>query len=887
MYNQNEAILGNSSTEEVFMFTWNFQYVSRARLTDTFSQLMLNARQGDILIRIHTAIHHEEEAVDLARFIKNLVPEAKIFGTSTSAVINLGKVANNQCVISVTQMDEGKIKTAMLPTIDKNTGRPIGADELCRQVRDEVVFGDTRILLTFFTLGYYDIYKFVENTNESFHGVQMIGGVAAGAEFENKPFSSTGFVFNENGWSDNAVIFAAMGGATLEALSSYASGVQNVGEEYEITDAIGSCILEVKGTDAGREYRIGIGDELVENGALSNLFPVVYADVPDIPIYLRYFRNESLEDILPKDDPWNEADYASHPDTDTSLKRELVTVNHNVTPGRMLKRGFIYDKKIIEDNRLLFRRIENFDKAETIFAYACTLRHQLFPNCVKWELSAYENSNMCGCVVAGEIVCSNGRNVFANGTFGIAIMGENDATQEFNPFAYSNTAGTEKDNKTLLHYLINVEKRLKEGTVAEAADTLKEFVRECGQQLLASETEDIPNGSAMNLDIRFKGYDRICVINVVDTLPMRTVFPEQIIRLTYKDYISKCSAFARAHNYRLYIISNWNIAIGAPSYMVSLPTFVSDMENLQKDLFATSEECIAIVPMFCVLDDCSIEGFETRYNLARLDMMNKNLQFKVVRSGEGLLDEQSIRESYHMVNVINYAIAHDGIIPYYQGIYDNSAGRIHHYESLMRIVDENGRIYYPNSFLDVARKFGLMYDSISLKMIRKVFEKFLKLDNMSVSINVGYRDIKNREILEYIYDALSTARHPENFIFEILENEDIAEYDTLVSFVAKIHELGGKIAIDDFGSGFSNLQHILSIHSDFIKIDGSIVRKCCESADSENLIALISGWKKLSTRVIGIIAEYVENDEIQEKLVKYGIDYSQGYLFSKPEPEIM
>ena len=783
-------------------------------------------------------------------------------------------------------MDEGEVRTALLPTIDKDTGRPVPADELCEQVKNAVVRGDSRLLLTFFTLGYYDIYKFIEKTNDSFRGVQMIGGVAAGPEFLTKGSESPGFIFNEDGWSDNGVLLASVGGATLEALSSYASGVQDVGVDHVITDVLGSSILEVDGVDAAREYRIGIGNGLMENGALSMLFPIVYSDVPDVPIYMSYYVNESIGNLLPRDDPWNEYDYASHPGIDTETKRELVTLNHNVILGKKVKRGFIYDKKIIADNRQLFRRIENFDKAETVFAYACTLRHQLFPNCVKWELSAYENSNMCGCVVAGEIVCSNGRNVFANGTFGVAVMGEHEAAQEFNPFAYSYTVGTERDNKSLLHYLITVETSLNDGTIMEATDTLREFVKECGQQLLASEIEDIPNLSAMNLDMKFKNYDRICVINVVDTLPMRTVFSEQIIRLTYKDYISKCSAFAKTHNYRTYIINNWVIAIGAPSYMVSLPTFVNDMEHLQKDLFETSEECIAIVPMFCVLDGCTVDGFESKYNSARLDMMNKNLQFKVIRHGEGLLDEQSIRERYRMVNVINYAIAHNKVIPFYQGIYDNKAGKIHHYESLMRIADESEKIYYPNSFLDVARQFGLMYDSISLLMIKKVFDRFLKLDDMSVSINLGFRDIKNREILEFIYDSLSTAKHPENFIFEILENEDIADYDTLVNFVSKIHELGGKIAIDDFGSGFSNLQHVMSIKSDFLKIDGSIVRKCCESQESENLIALITAWKKLSSRGVGIIAEYVENDEIQNKLIKYDIDYSQGYLFSKPESDI-
>jgi EAL domain-containing protein (putative c-di-GMP-specific phosphodiesterase class I) len=267
-------------------------------------------------------------------------------------------------------------------------------------------------------------------------------------------------------------------------------------------------------------------------------------------------------------------------------------------------------------------------------------------------------------------------------------------------------------------------------------------------------------------------------------------------------------------------------------------------------------------------------------------MLNKNIQFYVCDAGADKLDEESIRERYHMVNVINYAISHDKVIPYFQGIYDNKDNTIHHYESLMRLEDEKGNIYYPDSFLDVARSFGLLYDSLSIIMIKKVFERFKNSENESVSINLGIRDIKNKEIVECIYDFMSIVKNPGNFVFEILENEDVDDYDILVAFVDKIHELGGKISIDDFGSGYSNLQHILSINSDYIKIDGSIIKKCCNSKESENLIALISGWKNLSSRDIKIIAEFVENSDIQNKLTSYGVDYSQGYLFSKPSPEL-
>lgn len=868
------------------MFTWNFQYISKARLADAFAQLMLDPKKGDILIRIHTAIHLEEEAVDLAKFISTLVPEAHIFGTSTSAIISWGRLCQNQCVISVTQMTKGSVKTAMLHTFDESN-TPIPVDTLCEQVRDAVVTQHTRLMLTFLTGKYLDVYKFVERCNDYLPGVQMIGGLANTSEISLREFLDSGFVFNEKGWSNRAILVAAIAGEQVESYSSYATGVQVIGAETEITDTFGTCILGIDGKDAAKEFRIGIGDELIDKPELTNLFPYVYSETSDIPIFVRFSDDKSIADMFAEKDPINAPLYDTHPDIERFRKREMINANHNVQVGKKLRRAFIYDRKIISDNRSMFRHIENFEKAETIFGYSCIARSLIYSNCVKWELSAYENSNMCGCITEGEIAFVNGRNTFANCSFVVSVIGEEPATQEYNPYAFSHTDSLAADNRELLAYLYDIENRFTNTSNSSAAESLKAFVRDCELKLLYSESEDIPNAAAMNLDIKVHGYDRICMINVFDTSSMETVFSEHMITLTYRNYLTTCVSYAKKKHYTVYLLNKWHIAIGAPSYLIGLQDFIDDMEALQRILFETTEEYIAIVPMFAVIDNCTAENLNSAYYSARVEMTKKNIQFLARDANFGQLDEESIRERFHMVNVINYAIAHDKVIPYFQGIYDNERGFIHHYESLMRLEDENGKLYYPGSFLDVARSYGLLYDSLSAIMIRKVFARFENIDDQSVSLNLSIRDIKSRDLIEYIYEFLSTAKHPENFVFEILENEDVSDYEELITFVDRIHELGAQISIDDFGSGFSNLQHIANIHSDYLKIDGSIVRQCCEVKELENLLELIVGWKKISARPLKIIAEYVENEEIQQKLLSYGIDYSQGYLFSKPAPDLI
>ncbi len=866
------------------MFTWNFQLISKARLSDTLNQLKLNVSNGDILIRIHTASHRPDEAVELAQFLTKLVPGVKVFGTSTSAIIINGRLMPNQCLISITQMNRGHIRTALLPVSE--AGNVIEPKKLCKNVKQAVVGEDTKLLLSFLTINYHQVYDFVDFCNEEFPGIKMMGGIADGADSTLEKLPDNTFIFDENGWTDNGIIVASIGGDDVSTCCSFATGVEALGGDMEVTDSYQTSIITMDGISAAQKYRMGIGEKLSQRPELASLFPCVFSDAPEFPIFFHYIKDFKLSDRYPVDDPKNKEFYDSHPEIDANETIEMINSNFHITSGRKMKRAFIYDKKIIQDNRSLFRRMESFEKSETLFAYSCIVRSIIYSNCVKWELSAYENTNVGGCITYGEIVNDDGYNRFVNGTFAVTAIGESTANQDFNPYTFLYTETLADDNGELLNYLTSVEKSLEINKESISAESMKTFVRDCEYKLLYADKYGIPNIAAMNLDMKLKGVDRICIIDVSDISSMKSVFSEQLVQLTYKNYISKCEKYVQTKNYHMYILRDWRIAVGAESYMVSLSKFAKDMEELQRVLFDNEEDYIAIVPTFSVMDNCNNENFSNAFNSSRVRMWQKNMQFYVSDAMDNQLDEEAIRDRYHMVNVINYAIANNKVIPQYQGIYDNNSGVIHHYEALMRLEDENGILYYPNTFLDVARTYGLLYDGISMQMIKKVFDKFKDSETISVSVNLGIRDIRNKEMTDYLYDFLSVAKYPENFIFELLENEDIDDYNLMVEFVDKIHELGAKIAIDDFGSGFSNLQHIINLQSDIVKIDGSIIKNCCINSSAENLIALISAWKSLSNSDIDIIAEYVENEEIQKKLMSYSIDFSQGYYFAKPVTEI-
>ena len=106
------------------------------------------------------------------------------------------------------------------------------------------------------------INSFIEKCNDIIPGVQMTGGLANTTDFSLRQFTANGFLFDENGWTDKGIILAAIGGAEVESYSSYATGVQTIGDELEVTDTFGTCILTIDGMDAAEMFRKSIGDEI-------------------------------------------------------------------------------------------------------------------------------------------------------------------------------------------------------------------------------------------------------------------------------------------------------------------------------------------------------------------------------------------------------------------------------------------------------------------------------------------------------------------------------------------------------------------------------------------------------------------------------------------------
>ena len=117
-------------------------------------------------------------------------------------------------------------------------------------------------------------------------------------------------------------------------------------------------------------------------------------------------------------------------------------------------------------------------------------------------------------------------------------------------------------------------------------------------------------------------------------------------------------------------------------------------------------------------------------------------------------------------------------------------------------------------------------------------------------------------------------------IFELLESEGIENYKEVMHFIEQVKSYGAKIAIDDFGSGYSNFERMVELHVDFIKIDGSLIKNIDQNDDMRIIAKTIVNFAKELN--IKTVAEYVHSEEVLNQVKILGVDFAQGYHIGKP-----
>ncbi len=247
---------------------------------------------------------------------------------------------------------------------------------------------------------------------------------------------------------------------------------------------------------------------------------------------------------------------------------------------------------------------------------------------------------------------------------------------------------------------------------------------------------------------------------------------------------------------------------------------------------------------------------------------------------DSMQENSKIEHNILWTQKLKNALNENRIIIYFQPILDVNLEKANKFETLVRLKDTDGTIYAPHNFMEVA-KLSRLYLRLTRTIIKQAFEYFHDKP-YEFSVNISMDDIVDVSTRNYIIDLLKKFPEPQRVVFEILETEEITELDLINSFVQEVKKLGAKLAIDDFGSGYSNYDYIIKLNVDFLKIDSSLIM----NIDKDAKIAIVVDSIIKSAKQLGLktIAEYVHSQEVLEKVKELGVDFIQGYHIDKPLP---
>lgn len=243
---------------------------------------------------------------------------------------------------------------------------------------------------------------------------------------------------------------------------------------------------------------------------------------------------------------------------------------------------------------------------------------------------------------------------------------------------------------------------------------------------------------------------------------------------------------------------------------------------------------------------------------------------------QSISDEQETNITWY--KKLRSAIDEDRITTYYQPIVSNETKKIIKYEALIRLIDEDAKIISPFYFLNIAKKTKL-----SLELTKIVFDQVvqtIKKSGVFVSINLSTADILNANLSQYMFSEIEKYNIGSLIGFEILESEGIENYKEVSSFIERFQKIGCIFAVDDFGSGYSNFEHLLRLNVDILKIDGSLIKNLPHDKNSQLLVKHICRFAE--DMGIKTVAEFVANEQIYDLVKELGATMSQGYYFSEP-----
>ncbi len=217
----------------------------------------------------------------------------------------------------------------------------------------------------------------------------------------------------------------------------------------------------------------------------------------------------------------------------------------------------------------------------------------------------------------------------------------------------------------------------------------------------------------------------------------------------------------------------------------------------------------------------------------------------------------------------------------YQPIIEAGSRQATHYECLLRMLRPDGQVMNAGYFVPAAEQMGIVHlvDRFALETAVGVLERHPELVlGVNVSGTAASDPIWLQGFVDYVCDHRAVANR---LLVELTETASLSQFEENARFVSQLRELGVKVAIDDFGAGFTSFRNLQMMHVDVVKIDGSYVKDLSASPENQVFVRTLTGLAKNFD--MKVVAEWVGSDQDAALLESFGVDYFQGFHFGEPD----
>ena len=226
------------------------------------------------------------------------------------------------------------------------------------------------------------------------------------------------------------------------------------------------------------------------------------------------------------------------------------------------------------------------------------------------------------------------------------------------------------------------------------------------------------------------------------------------------------------------------------------------------------------------------------------------------------------------------ALREDRLLFAYQPIVGAHSRKPEHYECLLRLRRENGTIANAGEFIPAAETLGLVR-LVDRRALEMAVAQLYAHENVRLSINVSGTTACDQSWLQSFINYVRENREvAERMTVELTETAALHGFEENSRFVTRLRDMGCRVAIDDFGAGFTSFRNLHNLHVDVVKIDGDYVKNLSKSPDNQVFVRTLVDLAKNFR--LETVAEWVSSEEDAQLLLELGVDYFQGFYFGEP-----